>query len=206
MSEAVGCSGFCSRRRWRRGWLWQHEPSVRRRLRGAGGGGRGGRLCEVLRHEPEGPLSGLQPEVRRLRWRCQAGAWIRAAAGRGEVAAMLEPEDPGTGPRLLTAASCSRESCCRPLSPSIHFFLPHQLESTGRGPSCPAWSGVLLEGSPLLSSRPLSIVFQLLCLDFSFSSPHRSACLSPFSVLGLFLLTLTTPHPPTPGHLPRCFL
>lgn len=167
-----------------------------------GAGGRGGRLGEVLRHEPEGPLSGLQPEVRRLRWRCQAGGsdsgsgWERRGGrGAGAWGPRHRPEAPH-GCQLLSGKRC------RPLSQSIRFFLPHQLEPTGRGPSCPAWSGVLLEGSPLLSTRPLSIVFQLLCLDFSFSSPHRSACLSPFSELGPSLLTLTTPHPPPPATFP----
>lgn len=134
--------------------------------------------------------------MRRLRWRCQTGAWVQAAAGRGKAAAVLQPEDLGTGPRLLMAASCSPES-------SVGLRVGSSASSSRTNWNQLAVAQVAqLEAVSWREAHCFPLVFFSWYSNFSvsisffffFSSP---LCLFLFSLPGPSHLILTFP-PPTP--------
>ena len=194
-----GGSGFSGWRLWRRRrqrrqrsgrGCGHYGPAQKRPLRGAGGrgeGGRGGRSGEVLRHEPEGPLPGFQPEVRRRRLGFRKAQRVDAAAG-GQA-----PAPPGACPCLPAGERDSLDK--HSVSVQARFLLPRLVPSVlwsaapprNSRPGSPPGP----QGTRFFLACPPSLLSQLPPLHSSFL--HPATC-HPFPALGPSCTHTPNPH------------
>lgn len=125
-----------------------------------------------------------------MRWRCQAGAWVLAAAGRGEAVAVGAA---ARGSSWLPAA------LGKAVSASESVSLPPAATGTNRSwPKLPSLELCPLGGKPI-ALYPSSF-FSIPTSLSRFLFPPLTTLLSPLSVPGPSHLTLT-PHP-HPGQPP----